>query len=89
MARLFFENYEKVAEILRVPVFLVKDLGMIWETLVQSSAIDSEKFGHMCDLFVQKFNLDTSINWYQFSPTVGSFYISDSAQITSHSYQIF
>ena len=69
-ARLFFHNYEKVAEILQVPEFLVKDLGMIWETLVQSSSIDSEKFGHYCDLFICKFNLDTTINWYQFSPTI-------------------
>ena len=69
-ARKFFDNYDKVAEILEIPQFLVKDLGTIWRILVQSCSIDAEKFGHTCDLFIERFKFDASINWYEFSPTI-------------------
>ena len=76
-ARKFFENYEKVAEILELPEFLIKDLGTIWRVLTSGHSIDPEKFGNFCELFNEKFKLDNRINWYQFSPTIhkGGFHI--------------
>ena len=69
-ARLFFQKWESVAKILRVPEFLVKDLGTIWFTLTSDCTIDSQKFGDFCNLFNEKFKLDQNINWYQFCPTL-------------------
>ena len=62
-ARIFFENYEKVAKILQLPEFLIKDLGIMWETIRSGLPIDADKFGDFCDLFVTKFNADPLINW--------------------------
>ena len=69
-ARDFFEKWESVSKILRVPEFLIKDLGTIWFTLTSDCPIDSQKFGDFCKSFNEKFKADKSINWYQFCPTL-------------------
>ena len=69
-ARRFFQEYEKVAKILEIPEFLVKDLGKIWSIVVSGLSVNTEKFGELCEMFVAKFNMDKAINWYEFSPTL-------------------
>ena len=69
-ARTFFRNAERVAELLEVPLFLIKDIGTMWTTICSGFAIDVDKFARFCDNFVTKFRNDNSINFYQFSPTL-------------------
>ena len=53
-----------------MPEFLIRDLGIMWETVRSSLPIDADKFGDFCDLFTVRFNADPLINWYEFSPTL-------------------
>ena len=69
-ARKFFQNGAEVAALLNLPEFLVTDLGVIWQVLVSGHSIKSDEFQAFCDNFVEKFNADPNINWYEFSPTL-------------------
>ena len=59
-----------MAEILGIPQYVIEDLGIVWRTLASGMSIDPEKFGTFCDNFVEKFQKDTEVHWYLFSPTI-------------------
>ena len=69
-ARRFYKNSKKMAEILKVPEYLISDIGTIWTTICSGFAIDAVAFGKFCDDFMFKFKNDKSINWYEPSPTL-------------------
>ena len=49
---------------------MIKDIGTIWHTLAACEPVDSVKFGEFCAAFVEKYEADSNINFYQFSPTM-------------------
>ena len=81
-ARKFFDNWESVSKLLRIPEYFLKDLGTIWHVLAACEPIDSVKFGNFCRDFVAKFNADSNINWYQFCPSTHKILGMDHVQMT-------
>ena len=88
-ARTFFRNAERVAELLEVPLFLIKDIGTMWTTICSGFAIDVDKFARFCDNFVSKFRNDNSINFYQFSPTLHKILCHTKGNSISETKEIF
>ena len=76
-ARKIFANPKKSAEILRIPEYIVSDLGKIWKILTCGHPINADKFGKVCDDFKTKFMNDDRVNFYEFNPTIhkGSIHI--------------
>ena len=59
------------SEICAVPLQLVKNLQLIWSTLACGYAIDSKKFGQLCqetkDIY---FDEQSKVSWYNIPPTL-------------------
>ena len=51
-------------------MYIIQDIETIWKTLSSGYAIIPSEFGDFCDSFMEKFNNDVRVNWYEFSPTL-------------------
>ena len=61
-ARKFYKNPEIVSEILNIPVWIIKFLGLVWNVYTSGLHIKADEFQKLCDDFFIKYN-ESEINW--------------------------